>query len=59
MKTNKNWYKSKTVQSAIFTAFVTIASAIVGETNTYVALAISIGSVLGIYGRVTATEKTI
>ena len=54
---NKNWWKSKTVWAAIFTAGIVIASTIWGDTNYYVAGAIAIGSMLGIYGRFIATTE--
>lgn len=57
MEINKKWYLSKTVWAALFTAGVVIATSIMGETNQYVAMAVTIGSALGIYGRAVATSN--
>ena len=50
---NKEWYKSKTVWAAVFSAGVVVASTILGETSLVVTAAITIGSAFGIYGRFT------
>jgi hypothetical protein len=54
---NKQWYLSKTVWAALATAVVAIGTAMLGETSIVVAVVVSVLSALGVYGRVTATEK--
>lgn len=54
---SKKFYQSKTFWSAIATAVVAGVSAYFGETSTFTALAVSVFSALGIYGRATATKK--
>lgn len=48
---NKDWYKSKTVWAAVFSAGVAVLSAIYGSTDVLVTSLIAVGSALGIYGR--------
>jgi len=55
MDFNKEWYKSKTVWAGIAALIIAIAGAMFGETSVVVAALASLASVLGIYGRVTAT----
>lgn len=52
---NKEWYKSKTIWASLFVFVVAVTSAMFGESSIIVSTLISIGSMLGIYGRVTAT----
>ncbi len=53
---NKEWYKSKTVWSALFTAGITILGYIFGQTDIVVTTLATIGTAMGLYGRVSATE---
>ena len=54
---NKKWYESKTVWAAGAGLAVAVLTAMFGETSPLTAVAIAALSALGIYGRVTATEK--
>lgn len=56
---NKEWYKSKTVWACVFTMGVSIASTMWGETNEVVVLAVTVGSMFGIYGRVRADTTLV
>lgn len=55
----KKFYQSKTFWGAVGAAVVAGVSAYFGETSTWTALAISLLSALGIYGRATATKKIV
>ena len=54
---NKDWYKSKTVWAAVFSACVVVLSSIYGNTSVIVTSLIAVGSALGVYGRFTATTE--
>ena len=54
---NKEWWKSKTVWAAVFTAIVATVAVALGDGDPIVAALIAVGSIFGIYGRVTATSK--
>ena len=56
---NKQWYKSKTVISAIVGAGIVILSAIFGNTDIITTTAITLASAFGIYGRFQAEGKLI
>jgi len=57
VKKTKEWYKSKTVQASAAALTIAVLTALFGETNVYVSVAIAVFSALGIYGRVTATKQ--
>lgn len=59
MTETKKFYQSKTFWSAVGAATVAGVAAYFGETSTWTALAISVFSALGIYGRATATKKIV
>lgn len=54
---NKDWYKSKTVWAAVFSAFIVILSAVIGETSPIISGLVAVGSAVGLYGRFGAVTK--
>lgn len=54
---NKEWYKSKTVWACAASLVVAVATALWGETNSFVAGLVAVFSATGIYGRFTASGK--
>lgn len=48
---NKEWYRSKTVWSALASLVVAVVTALYGETSPFVAGIIVVLSGLGLYGR--------
>ena len=55
---NKEWYKSKTVWSALISLILAILMAMgFADNSLIIELIIAIASVLGIYGRATAKEQ--
>lgn len=56
-KIQKEWYKSKTIHAALASLVIAVLSAMFGETDVAVTVAISLASALGIYGRVVAASE--
>ena len=53
----KPWYKSRAVWASAASLLIAILTAIYGEGDTIVSMAIAILSALGIYGRVAAKSE--